>query len=121
MTESQQSQNKPGNKPSNKPFLYGLILVPIMGGVGYWAGSEIADGEFTSQKLDELSAQSKVVIAKHDVAPHTVLSAADLVEKDEFANRKVGGEVTSSAEVIGKKTQFGLNEGQVVVLRDIEQ
>lgn len=106
---------------NKKPFLYGLILVPIMAGVGYWAGSEIADGEFTSQKLDELSAQSKVVIAKRDVAPHTVLSADDLSEKDEFANRIIGGEVTNLTEVIGKKAQFGLNEGQVLVQRDIEQ
>lgn len=113
MTDSAE-QNK-------KPFLYGLILVPIMAGVGYWAGSEIADGEFTSQKLDELSAQSKVVIAKRDVAPHTVLSADDLSEKDEFANRIIGGEVTNLTEVIGKKAQFGLNEGQVLVQRDIEQ
>ena len=105
---------------ANRPFLYILLLSPVMAGVGYWAGSEIAAGEFSTQKLEAISAQTKIVRAKHDVPPQTVLTAEDLEEIEVFANRTVGGELTSLSQGLGKKNTFGLCEGQTVVLRDVK-
>jgi hypothetical protein len=113
-----------------KPFALYMLLLPFMASSGFLAGKEIAQGEYNSQKMEKISKQVRVVKLKVDVPPAVVLTEAvvmpaqkaDVVfeEVDIFANRAIGDEVTSLKSIVGKKTKYGLNKGQVLVQRDLE-
>lgn len=113
-----------------KPFALYMLLLPFMASSGFLAGKEIAQGEYNSQKMEKISKQVRVVKLKVDVPPAVVLTEAvvmpaqkaDVVfeEVDMFANRAIGDEVTSLKSIVGKKTKYGLNKGQVLVQRDLE-
>ena len=113
-----------------KPFALYMLLLPFMASSGFLAGKEIAQGEYNSQKMEKISKQVRVVKLKVDVPPAVVLTEAivmpaqkaDVVfeEVDMFANRAIGDEVTSLKSIVGRKTKYGLNKGQVLVQRDLE-
>lgn len=113
-----------------KPFALYMLLLPFMASSGFLAGKEIAQGEYNSQKMEKISKQVRVVKLKVDVPPAVVLTEAvvmpaqkaDVVfeEVDIFVNRAIGDEVTSLKSIVGKKTKYGLNKGQILVQRDLE-
>ncbi|TXI95478.1 MAG: hypothetical protein E6Q34_02990 [Burkholderiaceae bacterium] len=113
-----------------KPFALYMLLLPFMASSGFLAGKEIAQGEYNSQKMEKISKQVRVVKLKVDVPPAVVLTEAvvmpaqkaDVVfeEVDIFVNRAIGDEVTSLKSIVGRKTKYGLNKGQVLVQRDLE-
>lgn len=105
-----------------KPIKYFLFLLPIAMGAGYYAGNEIAVSEVAMHKAEKLevnTAQGTVVRVLQDVPPNTVLNSAVLQEQKAFNNRIEPDLVNSSDLVVGKKTKFGLNKGQLVVLDDL--
>lgn len=103
----------------NKPVAFFLVVVPIMLGWGYYAGREQANGEISTLKLDTITASGKIVKARVDVAPQSLIQASDLEECSAFANRITGVEASLS-EIIGKKARYGLNKKQVVMRLDLE-
>ncbi|MBX9939210.1 MAG: SAF domain-containing protein [Candidatus Obscuribacterales bacterium] len=119
-----------GRSKIYKPFALYMLLLPFMASSGFLAGKEIAQGEYNSQKMEKISKQVRVVKLKVAVPPGVVLTEAivspaqkaDVVfeEVDIFANRSIGDEVESLKSIIGKKTKYGLNKGQVLVQRDLE-
>lgn len=110
-------------KPATRPIKLFLFLVPIAMGAGYYAGNEIATGEVALHKAESLernTAQGKVVRVKKDVPPDVVIDAGLLEEQTVFANRIEPDLVRSLNEVVGKKSKFGLNKGQLVVNEDLK-
>lgn len=90
---------------------------------GCYAGNEIATQEvaqYRAETLDKNTAQDKLVMVKKDVPPDTVITAAMVEPCQAFSNRIEADLVTSLADVVGKKTKFGLNKGQMVSRADLK-
>jgi hypothetical protein len=105
-----------------KPIKYFLFLVPIAMGAGYYAGSEIAVSEVAMHKAEKLeanTAQGTVIRVLQDVPPDVVVDGAMINAQSTFHNRIEPDLVNSIDLVIGKKTKFGLNKGQLVVKDDL--
>ncbi|MBP9089838.1 SAF domain-containing protein [bacterium] len=105
-----------------KPIKYFLFLIPIAMGAGYYAGNEIAVSEVAMHKAEKLevnTAQGTVVRVLQNVPPNTVIDSAMLQEQKAFSNRIEPDLVNSGDLVVGKRTKFGLNKGQLVVVDDL--
>lgn len=110
-------------KLSLKPIKYLLFTVPLAMAAGCYAGNEIATQEVAQHRTETLeknTAQDKLVVVKKDVPPDTVISTDMLELHQAFANRIEPNLVRSFDLVVGKKTKFGLNKGQVVVTDDLK-
>ena len=107
---------------SLKPIKYFLFLVPIAMGAGYYAGTEIATSEVAmhrAEKLEANTAQGTVIRVLQDVPPDVVVDDSMVKAQSAFLNRIEPDLVNSIDLVIGKKSRYGLNKGQLVVNDDL--
>jgi flagella basal body P-ring formation protein FlgA len=101
------------------PLFKFLLLCPIGFGAAFWCGGEIAKGEISMGKLEEMTAKAQCLKVKQDVAPGVPLTA-DLFEVTSiFANRSIAEMESSPQAVAGKKARYGLVKGQVLVHADL--
>jgi hypothetical protein len=102
------------------PLLWTVIVAICMFGAALWGGGEIARGEIAQQQLDLITAKGRVVKAKITVPPGAVVTAEMVEEVDAYANRVEPYCLNRAALVIGKKTRYGLESGQVVIVKDLQ-
>jgi len=105
------------------PIKYLLFTIPVAIAAGLYAGNEIGIQEVAQHKQESLernTAQDFLVLVKEDVPPNVVIEPAMVEVSQTFANRIEPDLATSLKAVVGKKTKFGLNKGQVVAKADLE-
>jgi hypothetical protein len=102
------------------PLIWPLLICAVMFAGAVWGGGEIARGEIAQQDLDSITAKGHLVKAKRFVPPGVVVTAEMVQEVEAYANRVEPYCLNRAAAAIGKKTKFGLEAGQVLVVKDLE-
>ena len=114
------AEEKTANDFAKVPIMWPIVAAVAMFAAAIWGGGEIARGEIAQRQLDSITAKGYLVRAKKSVPPGVVVTADMIEEIGTYANRVEPYCVNKGASVIGKKTKFGLEGGQVLTVRDVE-
>jgi flagella basal body P-ring formation protein FlgA len=105
---------------SKVPKSWPIVVAVAMFGAAVWGGGEIARGEIAQRQLDSITAKGRLVKAKVSLPSGAVVTAKVVEEVPTYANRVEPYCFNKSASVIGKKTKFGFEAGQVLTVKDLE-